>query len=402
MKKKKFASALLAAGVVFGSGAAFVPAQAQAAADMPVNFTVIVEDKELTVDPQPFVVDNRTFVPLRALSEGLGADVQYDANTNIATITKDDVVLKLNFNTGSVTKNGTAIEINPAPRFVNYRTMVPVRFISEAFGNEVKWDAYTSTVQVLPTAKTLQKREAIWDVLSKSNTATNAKNNLSMDFNLTGTIPNGSYNIDLAGPFSMKFTKDPLAMSVNAKFTGTVLGQSQTQNMEMYMMDGYMYMKDPASGEWEKQKLAEAEWQQLVNTTLTGGVPANNDEAAKVVLPYATMTEDADSYNVTVKLDKNGLNRVIKAAGELQYQQGMPMSPIPTLPEGKQSMNEYYEIDKTTYLQNNLDLNLEVAVPGETVPVQMHVSGTVNYDPLTITLPEVAKNADDIGSSYTL
>ncbi|MCX7571075.1 copper amine oxidase N-terminal domain-containing protein [Tumebacillus sp. DT12] len=386
MKNKKFATALLAAGLVFGTAGAV---QANASDVNHVNFNVIVEDKELTVDPQPFVVDNRTFVPLRSLSEGLGADVQYDSNTNIATISKDDIVLKLNFNTGVVTKNGAQIEINPAPRFVNYRTMVPVRFISEAFGNEVTWDASTSTVNVLPTAKTLAKRTTILDVLTKSTEATNKQEYTSLDLQLKGTIPTGTFDMKMEGPMWMKYSKNPLLMAMGADIEGKVFNQTQKQSFTMYMGDGRMYMKDP-TGVWTKEVLPEEDWKEIVDMTRTGGVPTNTEATQNVALPYFTMAEDADSYNLTLKIDQKGLDKLLKAAGE-SGQPGMPMNPI-QMEGGKQSMKVYYEIDKASYLQTNLSLHMEMEMP-EMGTMKMDLTGKASYGPVTITIPEEAKNA---------
>jgi hypothetical protein len=394
--KKKFASALLAAGLVWGATAQGVPATAQAAtAELTaVNFTVIVEDKQLTVDPQPFVVENRTFVPLRALSEGLGADVQYDPNTNIATITKEDIVLQLNFNTGVVTKNGVQIEIKPAPRFVNNRTMVPVRFISEAFGNEVKWDPTTSTVMVLPTEKTLAKRAAIRAVLTKSTEVSNAQEYMTLDMKMNGSIPSPLETITIEGPLWLQYSKNPLAVSMGATIKSAMF--NETLGVEVYVMDGYMYLKNPQTGQWEKAKLSEAEWQSMLDATRTGGVPATNEAVLNVMLPYMTMTEDEDSYNVTLKLDKNGLDKLIQSAGELQQPGLPPVQPLSDMPAGsKLSFVTHYEIDKKTYLQNNLAVNFEVEVP-EQGTMKFGLTGTMSYGKVQVNLPQEAKEAKEV------
>ncbi|WP_226375441.1 copper amine oxidase N-terminal domain-containing protein [Effusibacillus dendaii] len=76
----------------------------------------MVEDKPVSPDTQPFILNDRVMVPLRALAESMGANVSYDVVTSTATVYKNNTTLQINFQTGSVTKNDHAMTISPAPQ----------------------------------------------------------------------------------------------------------------------------------------------------------------------------------------------------------------------------------------------------------------------------------------------
>ena len=102
--------------------------------------------KELDVPAQ--LIDNRTMVPLRAIFEALGASVEWDGETKTVTSVKDDTTVKLTVGENKLTVNGTEKALDVPGQIVENRTLVPVRAISEAFGCEVGWDAETRTVTI--------------------------------------------------------------------------------------------------------------------------------------------------------------------------------------------------------------------------------------------------------------
>ena len=102
--------------------------------------------KDLDVPAQ--LIDNRTMVPLRAIFEALGASVEWDGETKTVTSVKDDTTVKLTVGENKLTVNGTEKALDVPGQIVENRTLVPVRAISEAFGCEVGWDAETRTVSI--------------------------------------------------------------------------------------------------------------------------------------------------------------------------------------------------------------------------------------------------------------
>ncbi len=94
------------------------------------NSKVNGEDK--SVDVPPTIINNRTMVPLRFIGEALGADFDWDAKTRTVTVILGEKELKL-----VIDKLAPGLDV-PAT-IVNGRTLVPVRYVSETFGANVTW-----------------------------------------------------------------------------------------------------------------------------------------------------------------------------------------------------------------------------------------------------------------------
>ncbi len=99
-------------------------------------------------DCLPYIKNDRTLVPMRAIFEALGAEVSWDDTTKTAVGVKDGVEVKITIGENVLYKNGEAIELDAPAEITNDRTMVPVRAISEAFGCTVNWDNDTKTVEI--------------------------------------------------------------------------------------------------------------------------------------------------------------------------------------------------------------------------------------------------------------
>lgn len=99
-------------------------------------------------DQQPYVVDGRTMVPIRVLAETLGFEVEWVSANNGIKITKGSTVMWIWTGNTTYYINNVRYSMDVKPFVVNDRTMVPIRFICEAFGYDVKWDG-TGTVPVV-------------------------------------------------------------------------------------------------------------------------------------------------------------------------------------------------------------------------------------------------------------
>jgi hypothetical protein len=98
-------------------------------------------------------------VPLLAIFEALGVDVKWDGTTKNVTSTKGQAVIHLNVGVRTAYKDGTPITLDVPAKIVNGRTLVPLRFVSEALGAKVAWDGNTQTVAIFsctPPADGLQ------------------------------------------------------------------------------------------------------------------------------------------------------------------------------------------------------------------------------------------------------
>jgi hypothetical protein len=112
------------------------------------SIRVLVDGTELQFDAEPFMENSRTLVPVRALAEKLGFVVGWDEADQRVTLTKGETVIQLWIGSTKVVVNGKESQIDVAPTKVNDRTFVPVRFVSEQLGTYVAWDNETQSVKV--------------------------------------------------------------------------------------------------------------------------------------------------------------------------------------------------------------------------------------------------------------
>lgn len=96
-------------------------------------------------DTVPQIVNDRTMVPIRAIVEALGGNVEYEPVDRKISIKLNDKTLDMWIGSTSMKVNNTNKTIDFAPFTINGRTMVPVRFVAENFGYEVEWNQKTQT-----------------------------------------------------------------------------------------------------------------------------------------------------------------------------------------------------------------------------------------------------------------
>ena len=109
---------------------------------------VVLDGSALQFDVQPTIIDGRTMVPMRAIFEALGANVEWNGTTRTITATRGDMVVISTIGDRTMIVNGQRIIMDVAPVIIDGRTLVPVRFVSEAFGCDVEWDGSTRTVYI--------------------------------------------------------------------------------------------------------------------------------------------------------------------------------------------------------------------------------------------------------------
>ena len=118
------------------------------AAEGEIYVTVTFNGEELEFDVPPQIMNSRTMVPLRAIFEKMGAEVDWENDTQTVTATKGDTVVVLVIGDQFPTINGEVVEIDQPGVIVDSRTLAPLRFVAEAFGGEVDWigETWTATI----------------------------------------------------------------------------------------------------------------------------------------------------------------------------------------------------------------------------------------------------------------
>lgn len=114
----------------------------------------------------PYIVNDRTLVPLRFVSENLGAEVLWEDGWEYCFVNKGDKKIKITFGSADIEVNGKVITYEAPVEVVEDRTMVPIRFISEELGYHVYWNEANSAVAITPIENPwVESRKAENDLL---------------------------------------------------------------------------------------------------------------------------------------------------------------------------------------------------------------------------------------------
>ena len=104
---------------------------------------VEINNKLLGFDIPPIIESERALVPLRFIFETLGAEVEWDNNTKTAIVQNSENSIAFSIDNQTATVNGTAKTMEVPARLIDNKTLVPLRFLSEELGYTVAWDEAT-------------------------------------------------------------------------------------------------------------------------------------------------------------------------------------------------------------------------------------------------------------------
>lgn len=143
---KKLQALILSISIIFAGFTAF------AANDADKNVSVFYDGEQMTFDAEPFIENDRTLVPMRAIFEKAGSTVSWDDETKtviaISETGEESQFVVIQIGNSSAFVNGEAKELDTAALIVNDRTFVPLKFVMENLGSNVTWDADTYTVNI--------------------------------------------------------------------------------------------------------------------------------------------------------------------------------------------------------------------------------------------------------------
>lgn len=113
------------------------------------HIDVLVSGTPVVFDTAPYLdKNNRLMVPLRAIVEALGANVAYDAQTKKINISKSGNTVIFTINQTTAIVNGQTKTMDTSAVIKNSRTMIPLRYVSEYLGANVNWDQANQTVHI--------------------------------------------------------------------------------------------------------------------------------------------------------------------------------------------------------------------------------------------------------------
>jgi len=106
---------------------------------------------EKTMDVAPYIKEGRTYLPVRFVADALGVtedNIIWDPVNATVTIFKGDRIAQMTIGSNILLVNGVQLTMDAVPEIVSGRTMLPVRWMAQALGATIEWDAETQQVTV--------------------------------------------------------------------------------------------------------------------------------------------------------------------------------------------------------------------------------------------------------------
>ena len=120
----------------------------QGTATSAANPKVYLDNQLLNFEVPAIIENGRTLVPLRAIFEAMGAQVDWNDSTRTVVATKSGTRVILSLGSTTPTVNDQTWNLDVPAKIKNNRTLAPLRFVGEAFGGKVSWDDASKTVHI--------------------------------------------------------------------------------------------------------------------------------------------------------------------------------------------------------------------------------------------------------------
>ena len=213
------------------------------AADSETVITLQIDNPNMTVNGQseeidpgrgttPVVVSERTLVPVRAIIEAVGGTVEWDQETQTATLTYNGDVIRLTIDSTTAYLNDEANELDVTPSIINERTMLPIRFIAEGFNFTVDWTQETQTVTI--TVPASEEAVSTPDAVSSASVAEAPVVYMTTDitpeslleiYNALGFVPEGKVAVKMSTgePPNSNYLRPELIKDLVQSVDGTIV-----------------------------------------------------------------------------------------------------------------------------------------------------------------------------------
>ncbi len=124
----------------------------------PGKDVAIVDGEDVLLEVPAKIINNRTMVPIRFVAESLGFKVVWDGSTKRVTIgDNNNILLKIGSKTATV--DGATFTLDAPPTIENGRTLIPLRFVSESLGAEISWDSKEKIATIEYSEQMIKARE---------------------------------------------------------------------------------------------------------------------------------------------------------------------------------------------------------------------------------------------------
>lgn len=266
---------------------------------------LIINGKEVkNLAMPPIILNDYTLVPAREVFEQVGAVVGWNSQTQEVYVAYNDDVIALQINNPSAILNETVFDMNIAPKIINDKTMIPLRFVSEAFGFNVAWEDATRTIKidteaVLPSIN----YENNQDTVIENNTsqgdsqATDFNTNVIPAVDVSGQkIQSGSYPETIISGLETPTASSNL-VRISAK--------SEISKVDYFLLPDNRLVIDIYNSEMQ---LSKTEYIPEVTSAVKKIRTAQNQMEPEKITRIVLELESSVNYSVSLTADRKTLN----------------------------------------------------------------------------------------------
>lgn len=112
------------------------------------DIKIFINEQQQNFSPDPIIENGSTLVPMRPFFEALGAEIQWDGPSKTVMGKRGNIVVELTINQKVAQVNNKDVSLSQPGKIINGSTFIPLRFVGEALGDLVIWDAQESTIKI--------------------------------------------------------------------------------------------------------------------------------------------------------------------------------------------------------------------------------------------------------------
>ncbi|MDI6601077.1 MAG: stalk domain-containing protein [Thermoanaerobacteraceae bacterium] len=207
------------------------------------EISVLIDGLPVAFDVYPVIQNGRTLVPFKPIAEALNVKVTWDGAAQTVNATDDKTSIRLQIGSKTAYRNETPITLDVPPQILNGRTLIPLRFFSEAFNCKVVWD--NSIGQVLITSP--PKQMAVIGFYALGDSKTSSWTNLfgkpypehsAGNTDVVGELALGWYSLDKDGNLLTKSRTGWQRPEDWEKVLETAKGYNLKTEMVVHVADG--------------------------------------------------------------------------------------------------------------------------------------------------------------------
>jgi hypothetical protein len=361
------------------------------------------DEQELQFDANPFIENDRTLVPIRALAERLGFTVDWNEAEQRITLTNDTTTIVLWIGSNKVVVNGVEGTIDVPAKQVSDRTFVPLRFVSEKLGAQVAWDDKNGTAVVTSGKGWLTR-------LNKQQTTQDMKGTMAFTLKLQTadpTHPDQMVNIEVPITMDIHVYHNDMLMTMKLQLPADLGGTAGPMTVQMAIKDGRLYQQDPIGQQWTQTGLIDLSKGSVDFSTGAGAMGFGElvklqEDVIRNAVVSVSGTEQVDGVQTTrldVDLSKMNFNDMVKKV--------MGALPVPAgqMPDMRFDIEKYtmtYWVNPETQFIHKLALEMQltmnVTTQGQTASAKMSMKGEMLSRPVSepIQFPDFSAQAPTV------